>query len=995
MRNEVQDDLIKQAQDKKWKNPIIHKHINYRIIDLIFMSVLYSVKTEVLLNNVCCVEILQAQIKQAEEIPFNLTNQVTKLNKKLQGLKNLNVSDQHFNELKKHLNTSLVVLNNGEYILNDQLYKEVEELYKLILEEYMEIVKNNELINKNIEELKKLLSRIKWALDVSLLLIQSKPSLQDLKQSYSSYKSLFDNEKLYEMEANLVNQYIEECISWQKSTKELLNQHIKRKNDPSNDIKMSENNISHTRENYMNILNHKIKIADMNKIIDQGKRLKVNLSKEIELIEKNIEESLEWDKKFSERTGKVKEVEELLTAMKDLLISTPGMYEAVDILDKYEIWDRKCQNVFGLFTTSSNNTNYEEINLLLDEAPNVSFNVHDTHVEKLKQILTKVNELKAKTNYLLLNENSVKLLKSFLKEIDFNLFNDLKEKINKKIEFIENFEEITKKKLNLQQVEELESQVSNFNLDKKFSSFLETKKQKIIQIKTAINDILSRPNEIADTSSLNKVFEEIKSNKLIIEEKDKLNDYQKINEWLDKVKQQVNIKFNYNKEALLKKEENPNDSNNNTTNNNNLPSNFDIENCHYDDLNFLEIDYIQYILEEITNFKQLLKGTSKNIYYKLYLTMWKKKALNYENLSDNNNLNFDNLKELYLQALNDLNIPRNFQDESTEIRLFNNIYNLFKNYELWDKNFDALQSEIIKENMKNHNECKNIFNQLIEGSNNFLANNIEKSETLNFFQKLIEFSEKAENFLTKSTLPHDQKININLVKSLFDEYNKTVKNFKDNIIKRNIAKLTLPNNFEVHNVKKLKDEVVLYDFWVENYKKIINSNKIENYIETLQKLSEDSQNLIGSVATQIASIKNIIESYLSWTENAKKMIVLCDNLNYVPINEVEINQIKKLSAEATQINNLDKTLVDSIKALDWIIRANNIPKHTTDYRTALKIHQEAKNLKYFTEISKKEYYNTLCLQVSLGRTIRDNVELLRHNRDGGKKINEEQVSVYN
>ena len=187
----------------------------------------------------------------------------------------------------------------------------------------------------------------------------------------------------------------------------------------------------------------------------------------------------------------------------------------------------------------------------------------------------------------------------------------------------------------------------------------------------------------------------------------------------------------------------------------------------------------------------------------------------------------------------------------------------------------------------------------------------------------------------------------------------------------------------------------MYDFWVESYKKIINSNKIENYIETLQKLSEDSQNLIGSVVTQIASIKGIIESYLSWTENAKKMIVLCDNFNYVPINEVEINQIKKLSAEATQINNLDKTLVDSIKALDWIIRANNIPKHTTDYRTALKIHQEAKNLKYFTEISKKEYYNTLCLQVSLGRTIRDNVELLRHYRDGGKKINEEQVRTYN
>ena len=143
--------------------------------------------------------------------------------------------------------------------------------------------------------------------------------------------------------------------------------------------------------------------------------------------------------------------------------------------------------------------------------------------------------------------------------------------------------------------------------------------------------------------------------------------------------------------------------------------------------------------------------------------------------------------------------------------------------------------------------------------------------------------------------------------------------------------------------------------------------------------------------TQITTIKNLIDSYNSWTENAKKLIVLCDNFNYVPINDVEINQIKKLSAETTQINNLDKNLVDSIKALDWIVRANNISKYSTDYRSALKIQQDARNLKFFNEINKKEYYNSLCIQVSLGRAIRDNADILRHFRDGGKKINEEQV----
>ena len=999
MKDEMREDLIKQAQDKKWKNAIIHKHINYRIIDLIFMSVLYSVKTEILINNVCCVEILQAQIKQAEEIPFNLTSQVGKLNKKLECLNNLNISEKHYNDLNKFLNVSFIDIdkNSSEIIFNKNLYNEVEDLHKKINEEYKEIIKNNELINNNIEDLRKLLCRIKWVLDATNIIIHCKPTLSDLKHIFSSYKNLFDdNNKMYEKEADFLNQYIEECINWQKSTKDLLNHHIKRKNDPSNDIKMAnDNNFSHIKDSYLNILNHKIKISDMNKIIDQGKKLRVNLSKEIELIEKNIEESVEWDSKYQLRTGKVKEVEDLLINMKDLLISTPSMYEAVEMLNNYDIWNKKCQNVFFLFENQSNESviTCSEINSLIEESKNINFNVHDTHVEKLKSTLVKINELKAKANYLLINENNIKILKNFLKEIDISIFDDLKLKIQQKIEYIDNFEEISKRKLNLQEIQELESQVIGFNLDSKFSSFLETKKNKIIQIKTIIAEILNRQDEIPENNTLNKLFEDIKINKLIVEEKDKLNDYVKINEWLEKVKQQVNIKFNYIKDDILKKDD-YNDVNNQLNNNNFTnyqTSHFSIENCHNDDLNFLEIDYIQYILEEINNFKDQLKGNSKSIYYKLYFTMWKKKAIIYDNLSDNNNLNIENLKELYFQAINELKIPQNFKDDSIEIKLYNNIYNLFKNYELWDKNFDALENEIFKENLKNHNECKIIFNSLLEGSKNFLVNNVEKSEILNFSQKMIEFSENADNFLKKTSLPHDKKIQINSVRTLIDDYNKTVRNFKDLIIKRSKSKFSLPSNFEVYQIKKLRDEFVIYDFWLENYKKIVNCNKTDNYIETLEKLSDDSKNLIGNVLTYITNIKNLIDSYNSWTENAKKLIVLCDNFNYVPINDIEINQIKKLSAETTQINNLDKNLVDSIKALDWIIRASNISKYSTDYRTALKIQQEAKNLKYFNEINKKDYYNTLCMQVSLGRAIRDNVDVLRHFRDGNKKINEDQV----
>jgi hypothetical protein len=88
---------------------------------------------------------------------------------------------------------------------------------------------------------------------------------------------------------------------------------------------------------------------------------------------------------------------------------------------------------------------------------------------------------------------------------------------------------------------------------------------------------------------------------------------------------------------------------------------------------------------------------------------------------------------------------------------------------------------------------------------------------------MIEFSEKSSNFLTKTSLPHDQKININLVKSLLDDYQKAVRNFKDVIIKRSKSKLVLPCNFEVYNIKKLRDEIVIYDFWMDNFKKVTNS----------------------------------------------------------------------------------------------------------------------------------------------------------------------------
>ena len=117
----------------------------------------------------------------------------------------------------------------------------------------------------------------------------------------------------------------------------------------------------------------------------------------------------------------------------------------------------------------------------------------------------------------------------------------------------------------------METQLTNFNLENKFSSFLEHKKNKIIQIKTIINEILTREDDIPDNITLNKIFDDIKSYKLIIEEKDSLNDYLKINDWLEKVKLQISIKFNFIKDSLLKKDDSNKDTKQEKTNTSKQP----------------------------------------------------------------------------------------------------------------------------------------------------------------------------------------------------------------------------------------------------------------------------------------------------------------------------------------------------------------------------------------------------------------------------------------
>eukprot|EP00340_Litonotus_pictus_P010507 CAMPEP_0170536982 /NCGR_PEP_ID=MMETSP0209-20121228/102454_1 /TAXON_ID=665100 ORGANISM="Litonotus pictus, Strain P1" /NCGR_SAMPLE_ID=MMETSP0209 /ASSEMBLY_ACC=CAM_ASM_000301 /LENGTH=3332 /DNA_ID=CAMNT_0010838417 /DNA_START=274 /DNA_END=10272 /DNA_ORIENTATION=- len=73
------EELEKQALNREWSYNIVHDHIIYRVIDLIFMSTLYQNKAEVLIESNCTEEILERHIVTAYQLPIKLGTLVKSL----------------------------------------------------------------------------------------------------------------------------------------------------------------------------------------------------------------------------------------------------------------------------------------------------------------------------------------------------------------------------------------------------------------------------------------------------------------------------------------------------------------------------------------------------------------------------------------------------------------------------------------------------------------------------------------------------------------------------------------------------------------------------------------------------------------------------------------------------------------------------------------------------------------------------------------------------
>ena len=116
------------------------------------------------------------------------------------------------------------------YALLDKIYKTYNEVGEGIIDE-------------NFSYIESLTKKFKWGLD-AYAMISSNPNINEIKLINLTYNELFVNKekekeantisiknKPFLNEINLITTYINAFMNWQKSTKDMLNDHVKRKKE--------------------------------------------------------------------------------------------------------------------------------------------------------------------------------------------------------------------------------------------------------------------------------------------------------------------------------------------------------------------------------------------------------------------------------------------------------------------------------------------------------------------------------------------------------------------------------------------------------------------------------------------------------------------------------------------------------------------------------------------------------------------------------------------
>jgi hypothetical protein len=985
------DDLIKQSKESSWKLPVIHNHINYKVIDLIFISILFSKRADILIRYPCNLELLSKHIKTAYSIPIRFSKIVLKLKNKLEKFSSNKISEdlKKIEELRKFDFSKLnEITNNTEKIRILQInYSLVESLHKTYIESSDGVIESNFII------LKSLLKKFKWGLDAMNLVTASPKEtfISDIKSVFLTYNEIFKEEKEnskesqskdqghkdlkdsinslntnlpFSIEYSMINQFMTNYINWQKSTKDMLSDHMKRKKEGEKlqkdlDILIKKeeekgtlsskvNSIIKRKEKIENLLKSKIKMEDIQNVINIGKNLKINVDKELESIESCLKEALEWDEIYLvmiKNHKPISEISILLNNLENILVSTELMYSAIDLITKYNIFDTKAENYYKNREFLTDEL-YKNLLTLIDEYKIINYEDENLKLKLslLIEIRNKVNNDLEQIRNTLVNESDIEKLKRLKDSIDNNIFKSEIEKIDQKIFYLQNLENLLSSKNDLENLEKIGNMVHDYNIKgNKYTNIINSKKEKIIVIKKKIEEYVSNESQyMPNVEECENLLKEIEENKIILEEEKIITDFIYIHKWYQE----------------------------------NLTKNFLSDELSEEDI-FSEIN-------KVTKREQFLKGEIKIFYEKLFYFIWHKKAEKIVNIIQS----CKGDKKLEISQLEDVRNQTQFEKFNPEDfkrlnDLMNNFFTLLSN---WNENFLLLQKLVYEEDLKNLSGVKNLISSLLNDDQVISKIHLnEKIVKINKFATLTKISEKLIELFESKKLPLYNRYEISTINALLQE----------------LSLETQSNNIDydftsMYYYKQLNSEIEKFNSWMEKFSQYI-SHKRNNQIEKidmslLEVLIEESKRLIPNVSVEVSVLRRDIEGNKTWIETAKKLIEISDsfnNIDKIVDNEENLSSLNKLYSDliSNQISVGDKNIIDSVKSLEWASRARLLLKESTlknyplNYRTAFRTSQEANSLKHFPDIKKKDYYSSLLTQVTLAKSIRDIAEILKsHNQ---------------
>jgi hypothetical protein len=701
-----------------------------------------------------------------------------------------------------------------------------------------------------------------------------------------------------------------------------------------------------------NFLNNKIKLEDIKEIIYRGKNLRVNVEKELESIETCLREAEDWDALYLLIVRERRPFEEIITLMNNLeniLVCTPVMYQALDLVTDYQSYSTKSdyyiknsefmtETIFKSIANLSHEWKNDYIDISLSEK-----------IQKLISIKESIDKEAELIRASLLMESDITKLKKLKEKIDNSIHKLEIEKIEQKIFYLQNLENLLDEKNNMESLSKIENLLGEYNIQaEKYHQLILFKKNKIESLNQEVENQLNL-NDIPEESFCKKILQDAEENKISLLNEKQLLDYIDINKWYDDVKK-IYMQENFDQ---------------------NLDKKLDLS----------EQDLIQ-IIERVKGKAELLKGNARSLYNKLFYTIWRINALKIKKIIHGEEGKFSllDLKDLMKSDFNELNSEEYFDLKS-------HITNFNTKLEEWERNYSELNYLVYDEGLKELDKLKDLNSNLTEsvGIWDIIINSDRRMDVNNITQ-LIKVSENIISILNMKN--SDTRENIAIIKQLI----------KDSETFLNGLGLKIEN---IHWYKEYLKEEEKFNFWMEQFSQYLNlkrnnsSDKIDLFL--LQVLIEESKKLIGNVQQEVDLLKKDLAWNKDWIDQAKNIVEISDSLNNIDALITNEENLKNLYYLFSTISSVvcEKSLVESIRSLEWASRSKLLLReaqinNSLNYRTAFRATQEANSLKHFPEIKKKDFYNELMRQVTLAKSIKDITETLKNPSHTKKQITEEQ-----